>query len=150
MSRKLSELSFEINYNDKLAEKAINIIMYLVEKARREGFLSLTDDVNTLLERKDINDFQRLLTNSLLTIIDGWEPEEVEDLMCIILLRERNKRTNMINLMSLTIAEGLLCLQRGSYPRLVLAKLNALLGKNLRYEDFSGEREWPTIPIKKS
>ena len=102
----------------------ITLISDLAYQARREGLLSLEDDI------ENISPF--MLNVGVQLVVDGTDPETVDEILFSYLLSE-NKR-GVAFLRDWIIREGVLSIQAGDNPRIVVDKLAGYLGEAIAHE----------------
>ena len=91
-------------------------IIYLLEKARRQGLLSLEDDV------EKIDSF--LLKIGLTLIIDGTDPELVRSILDNYMYSSYLWGKELLERM--VIIEGIMSIQDGDHPRILLEKFEGI------------------------
>lgn len=110
---------------------SIELILRLSQKARREGLLSVEDDVPSVEPL--------FLKNGLRLVIDGCDPEEVRELLLAGIHAGRFSGKEL--LLRMIAANGVLGIQEGISPNLLRRKLYACLG-----EEFEPDAESDSTP----
>ena len=106
------ELSERLSCSDKEMEecyKLVKKIINLSEKARKQGLLSLEDDISGL----ESNFFQK----GLQLVVDGTDPEIIKHMLEIQIFARGHRGKELLE--NCIIYEGVLAIQEGYNPRIV-------------------------------
>jgi len=111
---------FVKNYNE-IVERALKFN----EKARREGLLSLEDDVDMeKINDRDIFEYGMQLT------IDGTDPQIIDGILSNIINQEKDE---YIRILKNIQKEAVLSLQAGDNPRILYLQMNSL--SDIKFKD---------------
>jgi len=137
----------------ELLEKTIKIAAAFSEKTRREGLLSIEEELNAL----DSKDFY-ILKHGLKLSLDGVDSRFIGVILTNLIEQEENKNILRIKIIQ---KEAALCIQSGFNTRMLVLKLISYLSKNeckslvkLLYEfdldsgDLDSDGGLKTAPVK--
>jgi flagellar motor component MotA len=116
----------------KYTEIAKRVLEYS-EKARKEGLLSLEDD----LDRAKIN-ARDIFEYGLSFVVDGVDYELIEEILTNIIKQEKDK--DMIILKTIQ-KDAVLMIQAGTNPRLICAVLNSHTDITLQEDEIQKQLE---------
>ena len=112
----------------------IDLMVKIAEKARNDGLLSIEDDVREYS--------YSMLQLGMQLVVDGTDPEIIEDLLTSRILSGNKKGKDLVE--QLIICAGVLSIQAGDNPRIVMVKCFSFLGDDadeLLEKYMSGEFE---------
>jgi flagellar motor component MotA len=116
---------------NKYTEIATRALKY-AEKARREGLLSLEDDLDQAkINARDIFEY------GMSFVIDGVDSELIESILANIIRQEKDE--DMIILKHIQ-KDAVLMIQAGSNPRLLCAVLNSHTDLTLQEDEI--QKQW--------
>jgi len=109
----------ELNYDEFVSVyyKSIQIISRFSEKARRDGLLALEEELEQFAEGEFLKLGFRL-------VVDGTDAEIVRELLSILHEQEHDYYKSILKRVQL---EGILSIQAGENPRLLLVRLNSMV-----------------------
>lgn len=103
----------------------MNLLMDLSNESRREGLLALEETVHNPVHAPGA----KYLTAMIMQIVDGMEPELVEDISLTRYFSGNLKADD--GLIFLMYLKGVLSLQSGENPRILEQKLKAMVPENV-------------------
>lgn len=111
----------------------IDLIISLYEKGERLGLLSLEEELDSI--------DNPLLKKGLQFVIDGVDPQIVEEVIYTYMMSARFRGIDLLN--AAVILDGILGIQSGYSPNMLREKLSAFLGKDIDLmEKDAGELIW--------
>lgn len=103
----------------------MNLLMDLSNVSRREGLLALEDAINNFAHVHGAKYF----TAMILQVVDGMEPETVEDINLTRYFSGNLKADE--GLVFLMYLKGVLSIQSGESPRILEQRLKAMVSQNV-------------------
>lgn len=106
----------------------IKTILNLAKKSRQNGLLSLESDM------RNCPDF--ILKKGLQLIVNGFEPEYVKEILETYIVTDNLRGKKLLK--EIITIEGLLCVQEGINPVLIIEKLASYFGESYsqKIEDY--------------
>jgi flagellar motor component MotA len=110
--------------------KMVQRAMHCSEKARREGLLSLEEELcNEKADGRDIFEY------GLRFVIDGFDSEIIRDILSNIISQEKDEQKQTLKNIQ---QEAVLSIQAGDNPRILYAKLNSFTDIPLNKDESQG------------
>jgi flagellar motor component MotA len=104
--------------------------MHCSEKARREGLLSLEEELS--YEKADERD---IFEYGLRFVIDGFDSEIIRNILSNIISQEKDERQQTLKNIQ---QEAVLSIQAGDNPKILFAKLNSFTDIPLNKDESQG------------
>jgi len=125
-----------LSENEKnTALEFVHSIYEMSEKARREGILALEDDLDEKVDTSETPVWERLKYRLVRMMVDGIECNALSDVANTLMQSAIVQASEFNETMCIIALLGVLAIQSGDNPRVMLMRVLANLG-------FDGEREF--------
>ena len=98
----------------------IDLLVQASEKSRREGLLALEDDIDEYMHP--------LLKLGMQFVVDGTDPDIIQSILTSRILSENKRGRDFLE--QIIICDGVLSIQSGDNPRIIMVKCFSYLGED--------------------